>query len=90
MCARFTDCPDVTAAGVALLLSGLTDVAYVYLRAGLDGAVTEAALDGLRGCSQLERLWLGERDRPVTDVPASAVGRSVSRHWPLYVWYQQA
>ena len=85
VCARFTDCPDVTYAGIAPLFTGLINLYAVHLLAGLDGAATEAALDGLHGCSQLWRLYLGQKDRPVTDVPAAAVGRSVSRHWPVCV-----
>ena len=40
------------------LLTDLTLLAGVVIGRGVDGAVTEAALDGLRGCSQLEELDL--------------------------------
>ena len=80
-----TDCPGVTAGAVRSLLADLTHLTRVTLGPGLDGAVTEVALDGLRGCSKLRELQLGTKDQPVTDVPAAAVGRSVSRHWPVCV-----
>ena len=58
VCVCFTDCPGVTAGTVWNLLTDLTLLTGVVIGRGVDGAVTEAALDGLRGCSQLEILDL--------------------------------
>ena len=50
------------------------------------GVIPATMLDNLHGCTGLEYLRLGHLERPPeTAIPAAAVSRSVSRHWPVCV-----
>ena len=84
MC-MFTGCPGVTATGIKHLgrLSKLRFLGLYDLPAGV---IPATMLDNLHGCTGLEYLYLGHRERPLeTAIPAAAVSRSVSRHWPVCV-----
>ena len=84
MC-MFTDCPGVTATGIKHLgrLSKLYSLGLYDLPAGV---IPATMLDNLHGCTGLDQLALGDLERPLeTAIPAAAVSRSVSRHWPVCV-----
>ena len=81
----FTDCPGVTAGGVQHLRR-LSKLVYLWLYDLPAGVISATMLDNLHGCTGLQQLALGHPERPPeTAIPAAAVSRSVSRHWPVCV-----
>ena len=84
MC-MFTDCPAVTAEGLQHL--GTLKSLEVLDLSGLPSDMNlHVMLESLTACTGLQSLLLGDRERPPeTAIPAAAVSRSVSRHWPVCV-----
>ncbi|XP_043225274.1 uncharacterized protein LOC122383169 [Amphibalanus amphitrite] len=70
-------CPRVTAGALQRLLSALTVLEDVTLGGSLSGAITDASLAALHGCSQLRKMQLGDRVDQCTDIPVTAVSRLV-------------
>ncbi|XP_043209303.1 uncharacterized protein LOC122374557 [Amphibalanus amphitrite] len=70
-------CPRVTAGALQRLLSALTGLEDVTLDGSLSGAITDASLAALHGCSQLRIMQLGQRSALCTDIPVTAVSRLV-------------
>ncbi|KAF0307690.1 hypothetical protein FJT64_021011 [Amphibalanus amphitrite] len=77
MCLCFPDCPRVTAGALQRLLSALTGLEDVTLSGTLSGAITDASLAALHGCSQLRIMELGDTVDQCTDIPVTAVSRLV-------------
>ncbi|XP_043225284.1 nucleoporin NUP2-like, partial [Amphibalanus amphitrite] len=71
------NCPRVTAGALQRLLSALTGLKDVTLSGTLSGAITDASLAALHGCSQLRKMQLGEPMELCTDIPVTAVSRLV-------------
>ncbi|XP_043245135.1 uncharacterized protein LOC122393301 [Amphibalanus amphitrite] len=71
------NCPRVTAGALQRLLSALTGLEDVTLDGTLSGAITDASLAALHGCSQLNTIQLGTPSVLCTDVPVTAVSRLV-------------
>ncbi|KAF0290371.1 RNA-directed DNA polymerase from mobile element jockey [Amphibalanus amphitrite] len=70
-------CPRVTAGALQRLLSALTGLEDVTLGGSLSGAITDASLAALHGCSQLDTIQLGDSVDQCTDIPVKAVSRLV-------------
>ncbi|XP_043209305.1 uncharacterized protein LOC122374559 [Amphibalanus amphitrite] len=68
-------CPRVTAGALQGLLSALTGLEDVTLNGSLSGAITDASLAALHGCSQLRKMQLGAPSELYTDIPVTAVSR---------------
>ncbi|XP_043204710.1 dynactin, 150 kDa isoform-like isoform X2 [Amphibalanus amphitrite] len=68
-------CPRVTAGALQRLLSALTGLEDVTLNGTLSGAITDASLAALHGCSQLRVMQLGDSVYQCTDIPVTAVSR---------------
>ncbi|KAF0312091.1 hypothetical protein FJT64_001806 [Amphibalanus amphitrite] len=71
------NCPRVTAGALQRLLSALTGLEDVTLDCSLSGAITDASLAALYGCSQLRKMQLGRVSGLCTDIPVTAVSRLV-------------
>ncbi|XP_043189604.1 uncharacterized protein LOC122363870 [Amphibalanus amphitrite] len=71
------DCLRVTAGALQRLLPALTGLEDVTLDGSLSGAITDASLAALHGCSQLRTMQLGTPRELCTDVPVTAVSRLV-------------
>ncbi|XP_043213066.1 uncharacterized protein LOC122377173 [Amphibalanus amphitrite] len=71
------NCPRVTAGALQRLLSALTGLKDVTLSGTLSGAITDASLAALHGCSQLRLMQLGTPSVLCTDIPVTAVSRLV-------------
>ncbi|XP_043226806.1 uncharacterized protein LOC122383967 [Amphibalanus amphitrite] len=69
------NCPRVTAGALQRLLSALTGLEDVTLGGSLSGAITNASLAALHGCSQLRIMQLGQPYVLCTDIPVTAVSR---------------
>ena len=71
----------MTEEGLGRCLTAFRDVEDCTL--GVAGAITDAMLASLHGCSQLQHFQPGDNElkQPNADLPAAAVSRSVSRHW---------
>ncbi|XP_043226816.1 uncharacterized protein LOC122383980 [Amphibalanus amphitrite] len=74
---RMFYCPRVTAGALQGLLSALTGLEDVTLGGSLSGAITDASLAALHGCSQLRKMQLGAPSELCTDIPVTAVSRLV-------------
>ncbi|XP_043225275.1 mucin-19-like [Amphibalanus amphitrite] len=70
-------CPRVTAGALQRLLSALTGLEDVTFNGTLSGAITDASLAALHGCSQLRIMQLGTPTVLCTDIPVTAVSRLV-------------
>ncbi|KAF0312087.1 hypothetical protein FJT64_001803 [Amphibalanus amphitrite] len=66
------NCLRVTAGALQRLLSALTGLEDVTLDGSLSGAITDASLAALHGCSQLRKMQLGKRTVLCTDIPVTA------------------
>ncbi|XP_043199152.1 lamin Dm0-like [Amphibalanus amphitrite] len=71
------NCPCVTTWALQRLLSALTGLEDVTLDCSLSGAITDASLAALHGCSQLSGLQLGRVSGLCTYIPVTAVSRLV-------------
>ncbi|KAF0310357.1 hypothetical protein FJT64_001986 [Amphibalanus amphitrite] len=71
------NCPCVTTGALQRLLSALTGLEDVTLDCSLSGAITDASLAVLHGCSQLRIMQLGHPYVLCTDIPVTAVSRLV-------------
>ncbi|XP_043246750.1 uncharacterized protein LOC122394155 [Amphibalanus amphitrite] len=71
------NCPRVTGGALQRLLSALTGLEDVTFDGSLPGAITDASLAALHGCSQLRKMQLGEPGILCTDIPVTAVSRLV-------------
>ncbi|KAF0295688.1 Lamin Dm0 [Amphibalanus amphitrite] len=71
------NCLRVTAGALQRLLSALTGLEDVTLDGTLSGAITDASLAALHGCSQLRKMQLGDTVDQCTDIPVPAVSRLV-------------
>ena len=80
ICVCVADCPEVTSKGLQYLNS-LSGLQYLALSDQPSYWLTDDKLQGLYGWSQLERLHLGDQQKPIqTNITAAGVTGSVILH----------